>query len=188
MIEATARVKDTHANLWANLDLQPPRGTASLPIVVRFVEGSAVVTEYSEPTLGPATGLEIGDIIDAIDSQPVDSLILAWSFLYSASNPPTRLRDIARKLTRGEKGPVLIEGRRADGPFSLTANRVPMEELDRTAGRTHDRPGETFQMLSEDVAYLKLSSVAVADMEDSIDEQLLTSNRRGREPRGDVHD
>ena len=165
MIEVTARVKDTHANLWANLDLQPPRGTASLPVVLRFIQGSAVVTEYSEPTLGPATGLKIGDIIDAIDGQPVDSLVLAWSHLYSASNQPTRLRDIARKLTRGEPGPVVIEGRRAGGAFSLTADRVPFEELDRTAGRTHDLPGETFQILSEDVAYLKLSSVAVADIE-----------------------
>jgi C-terminal processing protease CtpA/Prc len=31
------------------------------------------------------------------------------------------------------------------------------------AGRIHDRPGETFQKLSPDVAYLKLSSVKVLD-------------------------
>jgi hypothetical protein len=34
---------------------------------------------------------------------------------------------------------------------------------------THDLPGETFRMLSEDVAYLKLSSVKAASVAGYID-------------------
>ena len=168
MMEITARVNDTHANLWANLDLRPPRGTFNLPVILRFIEGKAVVTGFSESILGPATGLGIGDIIEEIDGSPVDSLVAAWSPLYSASNQPTRLRDIARNLTKGDPGPVQIRGERANGTFTLTAKRVAIDLLDGAAGRTHDLPGDAFQMLSEEVAYLKLSSVVAADIQEYV--------------------
>jgi C-terminal processing protease CtpA/Prc len=166
LLELTARVEDTHANLWRELHVQPPFGGARLPVVIRFVEGAAVVTAYSHDELGPASGLRVGDVVDSLDGSSVDSLVAAWRPYYAASNEPTRLRDIARKLTVGAEGPVRIAGRRASGPFTLEATRVEDSALDLLAGRTHDRPGETFQMLSDEVAYLKLSSIRVQDVED----------------------
>jgi C-terminal processing protease CtpA/Prc len=49
----------------------------------------------------------------------------------------------------------------------LTVERVPEPApaaTGSTARRTHDRPGETFQRLSPEIAYLKLSSVKSADV------------------------
>jgi C-terminal processing protease CtpA/Prc len=164
MMELIAQVDDTHANLWSHMAVQPPVGTAQLPVVTRFVEGQAVVTGYSSPQLGPESGLRIGDVIEEIDGRSVSSLVSEWSRFYSASNEPTRLRDIARNLTRGSEGEVRISGTRAGGDFELTAERVSLRQLDAAAGRTHDLPGPTFQRLSDEVAYLKLSSVAAADV------------------------
>jgi C-terminal processing protease CtpA/Prc len=53
---------------------------------------------------------------------------------------------------------VVRDGKRLD----ITATRV--ETVNRRAGLTHDLPGETFQRLSPEVAYLKLSSVTLADV------------------------
>src|SRR5207302_6267261 len=44
----------------------------------------------------------------------------------------------------------------------LTANRVPAAALDFSASFTHDLSGDTFQMLSKEIAYVKLSSVKAA--------------------------
>lgn len=159
MIELSARIHDTHSNLWGDLDLRPPRGDAGLPVEVRFVQGRAVVGGFSHEELGPATGLEPGDVILRLDGRPVDSLVEAWRPWYSASNEPTRLRDMGRSLTRGEAGPVRVAGLRGDEPFELTAERVPLDELDLVGERRHDLPGPTFQRLSDEVAYLKLSTV-----------------------------
>ena len=164
MIELSARINDTHAKVWAHVHLQPPRGSSELPVVLRFIEGKAVVTGFSHEVLGSATGLQIGDVIEEIDGRPVDSLIAAWRPYYSASNQPSRLRDIALNLTRGEADSVRITGTRSTGAFAITAERAPIADLDRTAGRTHDLPGDTFQLLSDEVAYLKLSSVVTADV------------------------
>lgn len=168
MMQLTARVHDTHANLWSRLALRPPTGPAQLPVTLRFIEGRAVVAGYAHPELGPASGLRVGDVILGLDGMPVDSLARAWRPYYAASNEPTRLRDMARSLTRGEEGPAHVEGVREDGPFDLTAVRVPVAELDLAEERTHDLPGATFQRLSPEVAYLKLSSVESAKAEEYV--------------------
>lgn len=168
MMEVIARIDDTHANLWSSLSVRPPVGEAQLPVVVRFVEGRAVVTGYLHPELGPATGLEVGDVILSINGSTVDALVSAWRQYYAASNQPSCLRDIGRNLTKGSAGVVAVTGRRDGAPLELSAQRAPTDQLDVQGRFGHDRPGDTFQMLTDDVAYLKLSSVEAASTADYI--------------------
>jgi C-terminal processing protease CtpA/Prc len=53
---------------------------------------------------------------------------------------------------------------------SFVAARLPVASLNPRAGSTHDVPGETFRRISNDVAYLKLSSVKTADAARYIDD------------------
>ena len=155
-----ARVTDTHANLFsAPPELRPPAGSCQLPVVTRFIEGQAVVTGYSNATTGRATGLQVGDIVESLDGTPVQELVKRWAPYYPASNQPTRLRDMARVLTRGACTAARVSVRRAAGATTITAERQPLANIDRQAGLTHDTPGDTFRLLSDQVAYLKLSSV-----------------------------
>lgn len=163
MLRLIARVSDTHANLWSVLAARPPRGNAQVPVTIRFIDGRPVVAGYSHPELGPATGLLPGDEIQALDGTPIDSLVRVWAPYYAASNEPTRLRDMARTLTLGEPGSVRLSVLRNGAPLQVTARRAPLAQLDRAGDVRHDLPGEPFQMLSDEVAYLKLSSVRAAD-------------------------
>ena len=166
MMALIARVHDTHANLWSSLAVRPPRGRAEVPVVVRFLDAGAVVTGYAHARLGPASGLRVGDVIRAIDGVPVDSLIARWRPLYAASNEAARLRDMARSLTRGEPGPVRLAVEREGTTLDVGAERVLIDSLDARAGATDDHPGPAFRRLSDDVAYLKLSSVTSAETPD----------------------
>jgi C-terminal processing protease CtpA/Prc len=160
MLALIAKVTDTHANLWsAPPQSRPPAGVCQLPVVTRFVENRAVVSGYSEAAAGPATGLKIGDIIESLDGVPVQDLVNKWAPYYPASNQPTRLRDMARGLTRGDCATVRLSIRRDNRIETVSAERMPLAKLDQAAGSTHDLKGETFRLLSADVAYLKLSSV-----------------------------
>lgn len=165
MLELAGRTQDTHANVRQAVSLRPPSGSAQLPVVVRFVEGRAVVTGYAHEALGPASGLEPGDVLTHLDGASVDSLVTAWAPWYPASNEAARLRVLARVLTRGEPEPVRVVGLRDGERLERMVTRVPIDELDTQAGVTHDLPGETFQWLSEDVAYLKLSTIETADVQ-----------------------
>ena len=162
MLQLIARVKDTHANLWSDVDARPPGGALRVPVSVRFVEGRAVVVRYLHDRYGPETGLEIGDVIEAVDNVPVETLVAEWAPYYAASNDPTRLRDIGRSLLRGSSPAVRVAFERDGTAMETTAHRLAIGEMDTSADRTHDLVGPAFQLLAPDVAYLKLSAV-VAD-------------------------
>jgi C-terminal processing protease CtpA/Prc len=168
MMALIARVHDGHANLWSSLDVRPPTGSYSLPVILRFVEGKAVVTGFANDTLGAASGLRVGDVILRIGGDRVDSLVTAWAPLYAASNQAARLRDMARAITRGPSGRVRVIAERNGSKVEVEAERFAQARLDPRAGFTHDLPGETFQRLTKDVAYLKLSSVSNAQAGDYI--------------------
>jgi len=146
------KIHDTHANLWSSLNLRPPTGACQLPVTIRFIEGLPVVTAARE-----ASSLTTGDVITDLDGTPISKLLESWLPYYAASNDATRLRDLARSMTRGECGAVAVRVRREDKSLDLVAKRTTPDLQQEP--NTHDLPGETFQMLSPDIAYLKLSSV-----------------------------
>jgi C-terminal processing protease CtpA/Prc len=162
LMRFVAHVHDTHSNLWFSNAARPPVGDCRLPFDIRFVEGSALVIPDVSGNAGADLGLMPGDIIQQLDGMAVDDLVGQWKPFYAASNESARLRDIGDFMTRGSCGPAAIVARRADATLNIAASRVPAS-TSYTDFHTHDLPGDTFQMLSNDVAYLKLSSATVAD-------------------------
>ena len=159
-IALIAKVTDTHANLWsAPPQIRPPAGDCQLPVITRFIEDRAVVTGYADATVGPATALNVGDVVDRIDGVPVATLVSQWTPYYPASNQPTRLRDIGRSMNRGPCADARLTVTRDGKTIEIAARRQPLANVNQQAGSTHDRPGDTFQLLSDQVAYVKLSSV-----------------------------
>jgi C-terminal processing protease CtpA/Prc len=157
-----AKVHDGHANLWSSLDVRPPVGTCKIPVRVRFVEKGPVVTGFVPAEAATTSGLKIGDIITELDGVAVPKLIESWTQYYADSNEAARLRDIAAFMTRGACGESAIEVRRDGRDIKLKTERVPRSQSN--ADRSwHDLPGDTFRVLSNEVAYLKLSSVKAAD-------------------------
>lgn len=157
MMQVIARVHDTHANLWGSLEVRPPTGACQLPVNVRFIEDRPVISGHAGP-VGENSGIKRGDIITELDGVSVAKLIDRWKPYYAASNEPTRLRDIALQMTRGECGKTTVGIRRNNAAMAISAERVSAKDLTSIAF-THDLPGETFRLLSKDVAYLKLSMV-----------------------------
>lgn len=160
MMAVIARLHDTHTNLWSSMHVRPPVGQCRLPVKIRFIDSSAVVVGYREA--GAATRLQVGDVIDSVDGVPVAQLVATWRPHYAASNEAARLRDMAGRLTAGACGAIRLQVRRGQEAVELTAQRLP---AGRQVGQdTHDREGETFQRLGDDIAYLKLSSLKRADV------------------------
>jgi C-terminal processing protease CtpA/Prc len=155
-----AKVNDTHANLWSSIRLRPPLGDCQLPVTLRFIENRAVVVDP-----GAVTPLKAGDIIDQLDGVPVAKLVETWTPLYADSNQAARLRDMAASMTRGACGKATVSVIRGSEQLKIAATRVPPI----AARFAHDLLGDTFRRLSDDVAYLKLSSVKVADAAHYID-------------------
>ncbi len=167
-----ARVEDGHANLWSDIDKRPPAGDLSVPVHIRSIEGQPVIWRESE-TDSATDGLAFGDVILAVDDVPVSELIESWSPYIGVSNRSALLRDAFRFLLRGSESSVIVKVDRDGRELDLSLNRSP---IDRSTRHFQDRDGETLQLLSDDVAYLKLSSVSQAKIREYLDKIM---GRRG---------
>ena len=107
------------------------------------------------------SGFEAGDVVKSLDGAAISSLVGKWTAYYADSNEAARKRDLAANLTRGACGAVDVEIDRRGKAVQVAATRVKADQV----FATHDRGGDTFQMLSADVAYVKLSSIKAADLE-----------------------
>lgn len=163
LMALVAAVHDTHANLWSSLRVRPPVGDCHIPVHVRFVDGQPVVVSDAEAAAPSPSGFRPGDVILEMDNTPVAALIERWRPYYAASNEPTRLRDIGRGMTRGACAETTVRVRRDGATLPVAARRVPWPK-DVPQVLPHDLPGETFRLLTDQVAYLKLSTVKAADV------------------------
>jgi hypothetical protein len=160
LLRLVARVHDGHANIWTALDARPPLGPCGVPADFRFLDGQAVVTRVSSKF---EISLQVGDILLALDHKPMDELLEAWRPYYAASNEPTRLHAIAQTLTRGECGRTSAVVDRGGHELELELERVSAMRL-QSMPAVHDRRGDTFQWLGDDVAYITLSSIETDDI------------------------
>jgi C-terminal processing protease CtpA/Prc len=161
LLALIARIGDTHANLWGALDVRPPKGNCYWPVEIRFIDGRPTVTSFTHEEHGPASGLEIGDIIEKIDGRPVGDLIEAWAPYYCASNQTRRLNDIARSMPRGDCAESELTIIRGGDSRTVKVARVTGTNQNPVP---RDRAGDTFQLLSPEIAYLKLSSIRNKDI------------------------
>jgi C-terminal processing protease CtpA/Prc len=155
LLALVARAHDGHANLWSGIAQRPPAGNCVVPAELREIGGTFVVHGPADSAQTPE--LVPGDAIVALDGVPVADLVPAWRPFYGVSNEETLRRDIARALTSGPCGPVRVLRDRAGKRTEVTIARVSKEKA--AMKFTHDRPGATFRRASDELAYLKLSSV-----------------------------
>ena len=162
LMALAALVKDTHTSIWSMGEGVPPVGPLTLPVGLRFVGSKAVVwRELAEPTGDNA--LQRGDVLLEIDGRSVSDLVQELEPLYPASNPPTRLRGMATNLTRGADKDVRVRVERAGDEIEFLAQRTPRTQELARAARSRDLPGDAFRLLDDDVAYVKLSTAAIAE-------------------------
>jgi C-terminal processing protease CtpA/Prc len=161
LLKLIANVHDTHANLWSAINTVPPAGDCDVPAVIRFVGPQAVVAIGSERV----SDLRRGDVIISIDGKSVATLLNQWQPFYAASNEAATLRDVARNMFRGACGNMSLDIQRGKARLPLNIQRIPKARGNLSPGvTTHDLAGDTFRLLSPDVAYLKLSSIKASDV------------------------
>jgi C-terminal processing protease CtpA/Prc len=106
-IQIIGEINDTHAAYLGGGDkIQSLRGNNFASFRVQFVEQKLVVTDYYNPELKDASGLEVGDIITHINGKTVESIIDSVKIYYPASNEAARLRDIADDLLRSNSNTI----------------------------------------------------------------------------------
>lgn len=158
VLELIGRVKDTHANIWSEEGaLATYWGQNSPAVKLTFVENKALVTGYIDERWKEETGLIVGDEIVKIKGESVTELVKKHLKYTPASNYPTQLRNIARKLLRTNDSILDIEFRRAGEIKRKSVKTVSVGGLNML--ERYKLRDTCFKWINEDIAYLYLGSI-----------------------------
>ena len=157
-VELIGQIHDTHANVWGgNQILNRYKGERYAAPTLIFAEGQPVVTGFHNDTLGTETGLTIGDVISAVNDQPVTEMVRARLKYAPASNFPTKLRDIASSLLRTNDSTINITYLRDSEVRQTSLKTYSSEEMKLT--HRFYATDTSFRMIDDKIAYLNNSAL-----------------------------
>lgn len=128
-LQLIGKIQDTHANIWMqDEDLSQFHGKNIAPIEVNIIEGQAVVVRFFSQ-MQEDSKIKVGDIITHVNGQATSKLIEEKITYCPASNRPTQLRDVARRLLRSNDGQIELSVSSAKVDFKENITCVPTQEI-----------------------------------------------------------
>jgi len=153
VLELIGRIHDTHANILnGNRILNNYFGKYYAPVELTFIEEQPVVTGYLDDILGKESGLKIGDVLLKVNNIPINDIIKNDLKYTPASNYPTQLREIAKKLLRTNDSIINIEFERNKKNQNTAIKVYADNELD-IYGK-FNVSDTCFKMINNDIAYI----------------------------------
>ena len=124
--EMMTRVADGHSQVTGG-EIDRFFGDAGVPVALRRVEGSYVVTGIGDTPEVKASGLEMGDVVEAVDGEPAAARVERLSRYLPASTPAGLSAKVGRVLLDGPEGStaeLTLRGRQGAKQVKLRRSRA----------------------------------------------------------------
>ena len=163
-LEMIKKVQDTHANIWMrDEDLSKHNGINGIALEITFIENKPVVTKIYSFFDNPDSKIKVGDVITTIDNQPVESVVKEKMKYCTASNEPTMLRNVARRILRTNNTEIALTLKNAQG-------KSYKENLKTIANKDikywEERPTLSHKILDGNIGYLYPAALEKGEIED----------------------
>lgn len=153
-------VRDSHANILGyDSVLNEYLGNNIIPCKITFVENKAVITEVYH-AIDSTLQLKVGDIIESINGESVQSIVDKKLPYSPASNYPTKLRNIARDLFRTNKESLVISYFHNDMRMEEIVKCVPILKLANYKPATK----KSWEIINKDIGYIYLGTLKKKEM------------------------
>lgn len=166
--EMTARLQDTHGFVRGLRTLDGHLGGFAPPVVLRVASGKLTIENVLNESAVQAAGLKVGDVILAVDGEPVEQRVAYLAKFKSYSAPQSAYRYVHPTALRGAKDSVAklrIVG--ADGQTREVelARSVPLNQV------TFPQPRKTpiYQVLPNGYGYIDLARLPLAEAQKAMD-------------------
>jgi C-terminal processing protease CtpA/Prc len=106
--EMMARLADGHTEVSGHPELDRLYGEAGVDVLPRWVEGKWVVVALGDDPAVRASGLQVGDVIAAVDGEPAQAKIERLRRVISASNEGGFRETVRRLLLDGTEGSTAV--------------------------------------------------------------------------------
>jgi C-terminal processing protease CtpA/Prc len=127
--EMMTHVADGHSQVTGG-EIDRYFGDAGVPVAVRRVEGSYVVTAIGDAPEVKASGLEMGDVVEAVDGEPAAARVERLSRFLPASTPAGLSAKVGRVLLDGPAGStaeLTLRGRQGVKQVKLRRSRAGLD-------------------------------------------------------------
>jgi C-terminal processing protease CtpA/Prc len=160
--EMAACIQDAHTRVAGSKELNRYFGEATPPVRLRLIEGKPVVSSILEVEGVKGSGVEIGDVVLAIDSEPVEKRMARLGKYIAGSNSSSHALKVLSPLLNGPDGSTLklTVGGRDDKPREVTLKREAAY-----AALRPKRSGEVFKVLAENIGYCDLERLTVEEVD-----------------------
>jgi C-terminal processing protease CtpA/Prc len=159
LLELGTHVPDGHTFISGHPGFAALRGgPAFLAVELRWIDKQAVVTLIDAPA-AIAAGLQVGDVVTAVDGEPMTARLPRLLAYVSASTEATRYRNALGYALRGPAGDALLTVTRAKGVTKEL--RIP-----RADAWTPPTPptGLPYRLIGADLGYVVLEDLTPAQV------------------------
>jgi C-terminal processing protease CtpA/Prc len=165
----TTHVPDGHSGVNGAL-IDRLLGEVGLPVALRWLEERAyVVTAIADDPAVKASGLEVGDVLEAVDGEPVAARVARYRKYVTASTPAALAGVIGRQLLRGAEGSTAeLTVRGKDGVKKCKIKRseaaLALAYRQRVGGPFWATTGDTVRVLPGNLGYVDLTRLTGAEV------------------------
>lgn len=153
-----ARIHDSHAYMTEdNSALYKTEGLRFPAIELKFIQDKPVVNGYLDEELGHSSGLKRGDIFISVNKTPVEQLIKEKLPFISASNYPTKLRNLSSELLKTNDSLLNISYNRKDSIFETQIRTYTRQVVNIYKNSTYQ--DTCLKILNKDIAYFNPGSI-----------------------------
>ena len=160
--ELAAETHDSHVGVRNARALDAKIGLFTAPVVLRFVENRTIVAKV----LDAQSPLKVGDVVVAIDGEPVEKRLEFLSRLTSASTPQALMYNVHFQLLRGEKDSLArLTVRGADGKTREVEAARSLSRQDPKLFDILQRTTPVVEILPSGFGYVDLDRLTVAEVD-----------------------
>lgn len=158
-------IGDSHASIWDEPDtLREFYGNLYAPLWLVYVEDQWVVERYIHESAA-ASGIELGDVIVAIDSRPVAERTEELYPYVNGSTESSRFDFLGRKMLRGNEEVVALTVQRGNDTQVVTINRLERENLDWELTNKPAAGDSSYTLLDDETGYVYTGMLSRDDVE-----------------------
>jgi len=166
--EMVAQLQDTHGFVGALRSLDAHLGGFAPPLFLRVASGKLTIENLLDESAAQAAGVKVGDVIVAVDGEPVEQRIAYLSRFKSLSTSASAYRYIHPTALRGakdSKAKLRIEG--ADG--QIREIEMPRALSLGSVAFPPQRKTPIYQILANGYGYIDLARLPLADAQKAMD-------------------
>ncbi len=154
MMRVIAEVNDSHAFWYMARDEIPPVGKCQGPFHLRTIGEKFIVSGHKITSVSADNAVRKGDIIVAVDGQPVPEMVTQLMPFYAASNRAGKFRNISRRLLAGTCGSARLTVEREGQRLEVRFERIDLESVKSQEWQRRTLSGRPFQLIDNDIAYI----------------------------------